>query len=191
MATLTNAGIPGISSGASLQPRLKDRFRVRFANFGGGGVDSQPLSFQLVTVDKPKLSFTEVEVNRYNTRAWVASKHEWQPLNMTVEDDVTGTAAQVIQQQMQRQQWLIGAEGPFMAKAAEGSLYKFVTIIESLDGGERVTERWICEGCWIKTADYGDLSYNDGEKVEIKLEVRFDHAYQDIGGYDAGEGTVN
>lgn len=190
MATLTDTGIPGIASGSGLQPRLKDRFRVRFANIGGGGVDSQPLSFQLVATDLPKLSHTEVEVNRYNSRAWVASKHEWQPITMTIEDDITGAAASVIRDQMQRQQWLIGAEGPFLAKAAEGSLYKFIAIIEGMDGGERVIQRWTVEGAWIREVDYGDMSYNEDGKVEIKITVRFDHAYQDVGGYN-GPGTVN
>ncbi len=192
MATITDMGIPGLSSGGTgLQPKLKDRWRIRFANIGGGGVDSQPLSVQCVTVARPNLSFTEVEINRYNSRAWVGSKHEWQPLTATIEDDVTGSASAVIQAQLQRQQWLIGAAGPFLAKSAEGSLYKFLTIIEMMDGGERVVERWICEGCWIKSANYGEISYNEDGKVEIQLEIRFDHAKQDIGGYNAGPGVVN
>ena len=190
MANLTDTGNPRITSGSGLQPKMKDRFRVRFANIGGGGVDSQPLSFQLVSTDRPKISHTEVEVNRYNSRAWVASKHEFQPINITIEDDVTGAATSVIRDQMQRQQWLIGAEGPFLAKASEGSLYKFMVFLEGMDGGERVIERWILEGCWIREVDYGDMTYNDGEKIEIKLVVRFDNARQEIGGY-VGPGTVN
>lgn len=188
MATINDIGIPGIGTGI-LQPKLKNLWRVTFANMGGG-VDSQPLSMQAVTVTRPNLTFEEVELHRYNSRAWVAGKHNWEVMQLTVEDDVTGSASRVIQEQIQQQQWLIGAEGPFLGKGEEGSLYKFVLNLEMLDGKEQVIEKWTCEGCWIQTADYTDLDYSANEAVMINLSVRFDHARQDIGGYSAGEGVA-
>ena len=44
MSTINDIGIPGVGSGI-LQPRQKNRWRVTFANLGGGA-DSQPLSMQ-------------------------------------------------------------------------------------------------------------------------------------------------
>lgn len=189
MATVNQMGIPGVGTGI-LQPKLKNRWRVTFSGMGGEGASSQPLSMQVVTVERPKLSFQEVELHRYNSRAYVASKHEWQPINMSLEDDVTGSASAVIQAQQQKQQFLIGAEGPFLAAAPEGALYKFGTKIEMLDGQEQVIERWVLQGCFLQNGDYTDLDYSNGEAVLINLIIRFDHAYQEIGGYNAGEGVA-
>lgn len=190
MATINDFGIPGVGTGI-LHPKMKHKFRVTFANMGGG-VDSQPLSMQAVTVSRPVLSFEEVELHRYNSRAWVAGKHNWEPINVTFEDDVSSTATSVIQAQVQQQQFLIGAEGQWLAAAGEGSLYKFVTYLDMLDGNEQVIERWTLEGCWLMNIDYTELDYSDGgAAVQITVQIRFDHARQDnLNGYDQGEGVA-
>lgn len=189
MATINDIGIPGVGTGI-LQPKLKNLWRVTFANLGGGA-DSQPLSLQAVTVTRPSISFDEVELHRYNSKAFVAGKHTFEPMTITFEDDVTGTATRVIQEQMQKQQWLIGAEGPWLGKGEEGSLYKFVTYLDLMDGKEQVVEKWTVEGCWFQAVDYTDLDYSDSAAVQINCTIRYDHARQDqTNGYNAGEGVA-
>jgi len=188
MATINDMGIPGVGSGI-LQPKLKNRWRITFANLGGG-VDSQPISMQAIRVSRPKLDFEEVPLHRYNSRAWVAGKHTWSEMTMTVQDDITGTASKVIQEQLQKQQWLIGAEGQWLAAAAEGSAYKFVTYMDMLDGNEQILEKWTVEGCWIKGADFAELDYSSNDPVEIALTLRYDHARQDILGLTTGQGVA-
>lgn len=182
MSTINDIGIPGVGTGI-LHPKHKNRWRVTFANLAGG-VDSQPLSMQARRVKRPKLTFEEIELHRYNSRAWVAGKHTWEKMTMTVEDDVTGSASQVIQAQAQKQQWLIGAEGQWLAAAGEGSAYKFVTYLDMLDGNDQAIEKWTVEGCWIDDIDYGEVDYTaTSEAVVIELSIRFDHARQLLGGY--------
>jgi hypothetical protein len=188
MATINDIGIPGVGSGI-LHPKQKNRWRVTFANLGGGA-DSQPISMQAITVSRPALSFEEVQLDRYNSRAYIAAKHTWEPMKLTVQDDVTSSASAVIQTQLQKQQWLIGAEGQWLAAAGEGSLYKFVTYLAQLDGNDQVIETWTIEGCWIKESNYGELDYKDGEPVQIDLTLRFDHARQTLGGYTQGKGIA-
>jgi len=188
MATINDIGIPGVGSGI-LQPKLKNRWRVTFANMGGGA-DSQPLSLQAVTLTRPVLSFEEVQLDRYNARAYVAGKYTFEPMTITFEDDVSSTATQVLQEQLQNQQFLIGAEGQWLAAAGEGSLYKFVTYLDLLDGNEQVIEKWTVEGCFIQNIDYMDLDYAASEAVQITVTLRYDHARQDAGGYDQGQGVA-
>lgn len=188
MGTINDIGIPGVGTGI-LQPKAKNRWRITFANLGGG-TDSQPLSMQVVTVTRPSISYEKIQLDRYVARAFVAGKYTWEPMNVTVEDDVTGSATNVIQQQQQSQQWLIGAEGPFLAAAGEGSLYKFVTYLDMLDGNQQVIEKWTIEGCWFESVDYTDLDYSTGEKVMINMSISFDHAHQNIGGYAQGPGMA-
>lgn len=188
MATINDFGIPGVGSGI-LHPKHKNRWRATFANLGGG-TDSQPMSMQAITVNRPKLTFEKIPLHRYNSIAFVAGKHTWEPMALTIEDDVTGSASTVIQAQLQKQQWLIGAEGQWLAAAGEGSLYKFVTYLDMLDGNDQVIEKWTVEGCFIESADYGELSYEANEKVTIALSISFDHARQNIGGYAQGQGIA-
>ena len=188
MSTINDIGIPGVGTGIH-HPKQKNRWRVTFANMGGGS-DSLPLSMQAVTVSRPTLNFEEVALHRYNSVAYVAAKHSWEEMKLTVEDDVTGTASAVIQAQLQKQQWLVGAEGQWLAAAGEGSIYKFVTYLDQLDGNDQVIEKWTIEGCWIKSSNYGELDYSTGDAVKIDLSLRFDNARQDLGGYNQGQGIA-
>lgn len=188
MATISDIGIPGVGNGI-LQPMQKNRWRVLFSNMGGG-IDSQPLSMQAITIERPKLNFEKVELHRYNSKAFIAGKHTFEPITLTVESDVSGGASRVIQDQLQAQQFLIGAEGAFLAARGEGSLYKFVTTIDQLDGNDVILEEWIMEGCWLENNDFMDLDYSSSDPVQITLTISYDHARQNIGGYDQGEGVA-
>lgn len=188
MSTINDIGIPGIGTGI-LHPRHKNRWRVTFANMGGGA-DSQPVSMQAITITRPKVQFEEIVLHRYNSISYIAGKHSWDPITLTVQDDVTGTASAVIQAQLQKQQWLIGAEGQWLAAAGEGSLYKFVTYLDALDGNDQVVEKWTIEGCHLNSVGYDSYDYAVGEPMTIELNIRYDHARQFIGGYQQGPGIA-
>lgn len=188
MSTINDFGIPGVGSGI-LQPKRKNLWRVTFANMGGGA-DSQPVSMQATQVTLPKLTWEKVALHRYNSVSMIATKHSWDPMTLTLQNDITGTAAIVVQQQMQKQQWLTGAEGQWLATAGEGSLYKYVTYLDLMDGNDQVVEKWTVEGCFIESVDYGELNYETGEPVTIALTVSYDHARQNIGGYTQGQGVA-
>lgn len=181
MATLSQVGIFGINNGI-LHPKHKNRWRVIFVGLGGtnGAVANVPndLSSQLITTTRPNLSFEEFPLDRYNSRAYVAGKHTFEPLTMTLEDDVTNRASNAIQTQLERQQRLIGATGPWLNTEATASSYKFGLLLEQLDGNETVVESWKVEGCFLQAVDYGDDDYSTGDRVIITLTVRYDHARQ-------------
>ncbi len=187
MSTINDMGIPGVGTGI-LQPKQKFKWRVTFANMGGN-VDTQPLSMQCVTSGRPSLTYAETELHRYNSRSWIAGKYSFDPITIAVEDDISGTASSVIQSQNQSQQWLIGVNGQWLATASEGSLYKFVTYLDMLDGNDQSVETWVMEGCWFKSVKYGDLDYSNNDAVKIEMEIRFDMAHQIIGGY-VGPGSA-
>jgi len=181
MATLSQVGIAGVGNGI-LHPKHKNRWRALFVGLGGtlgasSGVPNE-LSMQAVTVTRPSLSYEEVQLDRYNSRAYVAGKHTFEACNMTVEDDVTNKASNAIQTQLERQQRLIGASGPWLNTEATAYGYKFGMQLEMLDGNETVVEAWKYEGCFFSAVDWTDLDYSTGEKVLINLTIRFDHTRQ-------------
>ena len=181
MATLSQVGIAGVGNGV-LQPKHKNRWRALFTGLGGilgsnSGVPND-LALQVITATRPSLSYEEVQLDRYNSRIYVAGKHTFEPCSLTVEDDVTNRAANAIQTQLEKQQRLIGATGPWLNTEATAFSYKFGMMLEMLDGNEAIVESWKYEGCFIQTVDWGDLDYSTGEKMIISLTVRFDHARQ-------------
>lgn len=183
MALVTDMGVLG-EGGEILQPMLKNRWRVEFSRLGNLiNTDSQPLTIQAISVDRPKLSFEEVVLDRYNSRAYIAGKHQFDPINITFESDIGGQVAQLIQEQLESQQRIIGmSAAPRLPAARAGQDYKFAMALRMLDGDDLVLESWYIEGAYVANVDYGDLDYAASETVKITLSVRFDHARQDITG---------
>jgi hypothetical protein len=188
MATINDIGIPGVGTGM-YQPKQKNKWRVTFQNMGAGA-DSQPVSMQATKFTRPTVTFKEHELHRYNSVSYIAGKHEWTTVDLVLEDDVTGSASSVLRQQLQNQQWLIGAEGQWLAAAGEGSIYKFATQIDMMDGNDQPTETWTLEGCWLKEVKYDDLDYSSSDAVTITVSIRYDHARQLLGGYARGPGIA-
>jgi len=181
MANLTQVGIAGVGNGI-LHPKQKNRWRVIFVGFGGtlganAGVPND-LSIQVITATRPNLSWEEVQLDRYNSRIYVPGKQTFEPCSMTIEDDVTNRATTAIQTQLERQQRLIGATGPWLNTEATALGFKFGMKLEQLDGNETVVEQWIYEGCYVQAVDYGDVDYADGQKMTIALTIRYDLARQ-------------
>lgn len=185
MATLSQAGLPGVSNGI-LMPRMKNRWRLTFQGISGGVGNGNDLSMQCVNAARPSLTFEEVKLHRYNSIAYIAGKHDWEAMSVTVEDDITSKAGTVIQNQLELQQKLIGASGPFFAAAATASTYKFGSKLEMLDGDQTVTESWIMEGVYIANANWNEVDYSASEAMTITLSLRFDHARQVLPPNDFG-----
>lgn len=185
MAVLTDMGVKGAGN-EILQPMLKNRFRVEFNGIG----DDEVLTLQVITVDRPKLSFEEVTLDRYNSRAYIAGKHTFEAISVVFEADIGGGVLRAIQDQLEKQQKLIGmASAKVMPASRSGSRYKFGMKILQLDGdvgedddSDSVFEVWYIDGCFLQNVDYGDLDYAASETIKVTATVRFDHARQRITG---------
>lgn len=95
---ISKFGVPTGGStgrGGFLMPKLKYRFRVRFINFGpvSGGLE---LTQQVMRVDKPKVSWEEVTMDAYNSRAYVLGKHSWETISCTLRDDATNVVSKIV-----------------------------------------------------------------------------------------------
>lgn len=183
MATLSQVGIAGVGNGI-LMPKAQNRWRAIFVGLGGAtgasaGVPND-LSLQVITATRPSFSFEEIQQDRYNSRVYVGGKQTFEPCSMTVEDDITNRASTAIQTQLETQQRLIGATGPWLNTEATASGYKFGMMVEMLDGNELVVEQWKYEGCFFQAVDFGQLDYSTAEKIIINLTIRYDHVRQNL-----------
>lgn len=188
MSLITDFGVNGFGN-EILQPQYKNRWRLRF--IGINGSNDEALTLMAVTADRPKLTFEEIVIDRYNSRAYLAGKHSFDPISVTFEPDIGGRVQNILQAQIESQQKIIGMSGaPRQPAAARGQDYKFAIEMTLLDGDQVELERWLIEGVWIANIDQGDLDYAASETIKVTVSFRFDHARQDILGIP-GRATGN
>lgn len=170
-----------------LMPKLKYRFRVMFENFGVSKPTTE-LTKQVISFTRPNLSFEEITLPVYNSTLKLAGKHTWADATCEVRDDAGGLIAKLVGEQLQKQMDFME-----MSSAASGIDYKFTTRVEILDGGNganapTVLETWELYGCYLKSADYGNLNYGESAPVTINMTLAYDNAVQSPLG--SGVGTA-
>ena len=182
ISTLSKITVPLASDSSAsnqglLMPKLQYRFRVSLENFGVSG-GSTELTKQVMDVTRPNITFEEITLDVYNSRSYLAGKHTWDPMTLTLRDDVSGNVQRKVGEQLQKQ-------FDFMeqASAASGIDYKFLTRIEILDGGNGATEvgvleTWECYGCFLTNANYNSLAYSTNDPATVTLSIRYDNAIQ-------------
>jgi hypothetical protein len=187
ISTLSKLTVPLATDASSstqglLMPKLKYRFRVVLQGFGANGTVSTELTKQVQDITRPKVNFEEIELPVYNSRVYLAGRHNWEPITLNVRDDATGSVQRLCGEQIQKQFDFFEQSG-----AASGQDYKFTTLIELLDGGNgaqtpNVLETFELYGCFVQNIDYGDLNYTSNEPAMIALAIRYDNAIQYKGG---------
>jgi hypothetical protein len=160
-----------------LMPKLQFRFRVNFLNFGTN-TSTVELTKQVTDCSRPNVTFAEITLPIYNSTMYLAGKHTWAPLTVSVRDDASNSVSRLVGQQLQKQMDFVE-----QASAVSGQDYKFQTNIEMLDGGNGVStpvvlETWECYGCFLVSANYNNLNYSTSEVVAIGLSIRYDNAIQ-------------
>ena len=182
VSSLTRMTVPLASDQSNpnqglLMPKLKYRFRVIFENFGVSTPRTE-LTKQVMDFTRPTATFEEITIDLYNSKMYLAGKASWETITINLRDDAGGQVQRLVGEQLQKQM-------DFMeqASASSGIDYKFVTKCEILDGGNglstpTVLETWEMYGCFLTSANYGDLNYGTSEPVTIALTMRYDNALQ-------------
>lgn len=175
---LDKFNVPGGAEGVLVQPKLSYRFRVTLVSFGTNA-ETQQLTSQVVSVSRPSLTHDDVVVDVYNSRIFLAGKHTWDPITLTVRDDVTGGVAKAIASQIQKQ-----VDHADQASTKSGSGYKFEMKIENLDGGNSevdVLDQWHLGGCYIQNVNYGENNYATSDPLQITIAIKYDNANHYLG----------
>ena len=184
IAALSNFTVPlasdqSASTQGLLFPKLAYRFRITFENFGVSG-STVELTKQVNEASRPKVEFTNTEIDVYNSKINYAGKPKWTTLSVKLRDDVSGTVAKLVGEQNQRQFDFFE-----QSSAATAGDYKFTMRIEMTDGGNgndeaNILETWECYGCYIQSTDWNGtaLSYKTNDPVTISLTIQPDNCVQ-------------
>jgi hypothetical protein len=178
--TVPLASDQSASTQGLLMPKLKYRFRVSLENFGAGSPTVE-LTKQVIDVTRPNVNFESVAIDVYNSKVFYAGKHTWQPITITLRDDVNNSVNKLCGEQLQKQFDFFE-----QSSAASGVDYKFKGRIEILDGGNganapSVLETFELVGCFVQDINYNQLAYSDSNPVDIQLQIQYDNAIQTNG----------
>jgi hypothetical protein len=160
-----------------LMPKLQYRFRCVLEGFGVSTPRSE-LTKQVVDVTRPNLTFDKVTLDVYNSKVYMAGKHTWEPITITLRDDVNNSVTKLVGEQIQKQFDFFE-----QASAASGIDYKFVTRIEMLDGGNgstapNVLETFELYGAYVESVNYNTLAYGTSDPTTITLSISYDNCVQ-------------
>ena len=187
--TKSKFGVPitGQTGSGILMPKLKYRFRVSLLNNFGGNAETKVLTQNVQSVKRPTIQVEEQIIDSYNSRSYIQGKHTWEPITITVRDDITNQVAKLVGAQVQRQLNHFQQSTP-----ASGSDYKFDTQIEILHGvNAGASEVWFLEGCFLTNVDYSDSDYSANDPVQVIMTVRYDNAIHFEGDNDVNGRTVS
>jgi hypothetical protein len=170
MAVLTNLGVPTTGGVAqqTLMPKLQYRFRVTF-----GFDTSEIVTSNVMSVTRPTFSHEEVVVDVYNSKIYVAGKHTWDPVTITMRDDVNNNVITSLNNQLNYQIDMADQSAPLA-----GGQYKFSMKIETLDGGNAGAtslDTWTLGGCFLQNVAYGESNYATSDAQSITCTVRYDN----------------
>ena len=198
ISTLSKITVPldsnqSASNQGLLMPKLQYRFRVMLENFGVSTPTTE-LTKQVQDITRPNLSFENTTIDVYNSKVYLAGKHTWEPITLTLREDVNNNVQKLVGEQLQKQFDFFE-----QSAAASGADYKFVTRIEITDGANGantvgVLETFELYGCYVESANYNTLAYNTSEPVTVTLSLRYDNAIQTPQGTGVGPAvgrTVN
>ena len=190
ISTLSKLTVPLNSSQSAsnqglLMPKLQYRFRVSLENFGVSTPTTE-LTKQVVDITRPNLSFETTTIDVYNSKVYLAGKHTWEAVTLTLREDVSNNVQKLVGEQLQKQFDFFE-----QSAAASGSDYKFVTRIEVTDGANGANAVTILEtfelyGCYIESANYNQLAYGTSDPVTVTLSLRYDNAIQTPQGTGVG-----
>mgnify|MGYP003973735635 FL=1 len=182
ISTLSKFTVPlandqSAASQGLLMPKLQYRFRAILENFGVSTPRSE-LTKQVVDITRPQLSFENVPLDVYNSKVYIAGKHTWEAITITLRDDVNNAVTKLVGEQIQKQFDFFE-----QSSAASGIDYKFTTRIEMLDGGNgasapNVLETWELYGAFIENVNYNSLAYGTSDPATITMQIRYDNAIQ-------------
>lgn len=164
-----------IGRGTAIQPKLNFKFRVRLISFGGleqsapRGLD---VTQQVVSVQKPTISFPKVDVYTYGGSYKSFNQPVFNAIRLTLRDDIENGVLFAINSQLQKQyDFRLGKYSKTSATA------KFSLLIETLDGENeiRAIDAWRLDGCFISDIDYGENNYASSEASIVSMSIEFDH----------------
>lgn len=120
---------------------------------------------------KPSIDNSEVVLDHINVQRYVKGKSTWSEIDVTLYDPIVPSGAQAVME------WVRLHHESATGRDGYSSFYKKEIALRQLSPLGEVIEEWKLYGTYIKSAKFGDLSWDAEDPVEISLTLRFDWAF--------------
>ena len=128
-------------------------------------------SYLIKASGKPTITNTAVELDMINVKRYVAGKHAWDTITMTLYDAIVPSGAQAVME------WVRLHHESATGRDGYSSFYKKEIKLRQLSPLGEVIEEWILKGAYIVDANFGSLDWSSEEVVMIELNLRYDWAF--------------
>ena len=143
------------------EPKLKNRFMMNIHGIP---------AYLIKTANRPQVTFEEVTLEHMNVKRYVKGKGEWQELEISLYDPVVPSAAQAVME------WVRLSHESVTGRDGYSDFYKKDVTFNLLGPVGDVVEEWELKGCYIQSANFGDLAFDSNDPVEITLTLKYDYA---------------
>ena len=151
-----------------VQDMLPNKFEPKRKNrwiFALEGIDS----FLIKTAARPSVSIEETPISYMNSKRYVAGLASFETLSLTLHDPIAPSGAQQVME------WVRTHFESVSGRAGYADFYKRDCQLKLVDPVGTVIELWDIKGCFLTSAGFGDVSYEDGGMMEVALTIRFDN----------------
>ena len=143
------------------EPKLKNRYLFQ--------IDGVP-AYLVKTANRPNIEFEEVTLEHMNVKRFVKGKGTWSELEITLYDPVVPSAAQAVME------WVRLSHESVTGRDGYSDFYKKDVTIQVLGPVGDIVEEWKLKGAWIKSANFGELSFESNDPADITVTLRYDYA---------------
>ena len=143
------------------EPKLKNRFIMQI-----DGINA----YVIKAANRPSIESDEVILEHMNVTRYVKGKSRWQPIEITLYDPVVPSAAQQVME------WIRLGHESITGRDGYADFYKKDVVFNLLGPVGDIVEEWELKGCYIQTANFGDLDFATSDPVEISLTLKYDYA---------------
>jgi hypothetical protein len=129
------------------------------------GIDA----FLLKTASRPSISIGSTEIPFLNSKRYIAGKHSFGTMSVTLHDPIAPSAAQQVME------WIRTHSESVSGRAGYADFYKRDIQLKMLDPVGTVVELWDIRGAFITEATFGDLDYGSEDPADISLTLQMDN----------------
>jgi hypothetical protein len=128
-------------------------------------------SYLIKASGKPTITNTAVELDMINVKRYVAGKHTWDAITMTLYDAIVPSGAQAVME------WVRLHHESATGRDGYSSFYKKEIRLHQLSPLGEVIEEWILKGAFITSAGFGTFDWTSDAVQEIELTIQYDWAF--------------
>ena len=127
-------------------------------------------AYLVKTMNRPSITFEEVEINHINVKRYVKGKGAWNTLEVTLYDPIVPSGAQAVME------WVRLHHESVTGRDGYSDFYKKDITFNVLGPVGDKVEEWTLKGAFIQSATFSDMDYGATNVSDISLTLRYDYA---------------